>query len=93
MEYLGSKVCQLGCLLKVKVAYGLGLVNYTGIVVVHAVNIGPDLNLIGLDGGTQDGCGVVAASALQVVDVSLIVAADKALGDIDLHAGNGLELC
>ena len=75
-----------------QVAYGLCLVNYTGIIVVHAVDVSPDLDLIGLDGGAQDGCCVVTASALQVVDVTVHVAADKALCDVDLHAGNGFEL-
>ena len=53
-----------------QVAYGLCLVNYTRIIVVHTVNIGPDLDFIGLDGGTQDGCGVVTSAALKVVYVT-----------------------
>ena len=79
MQNLSTKVSQLGCLLKVQLVNRLCAVNHTWVVIVHTVDIGPDLNLISTDSSTnQRGC-VVATTTLQVVNLAISVAADKAL--------------
>ena len=83
---LGAEVGQLGGFVEVELTHGHGAFHDAGIVVVHAVDVGPDLYLVGLEGGAQQTGGVVAAAAQQVVDVAVGVAADEALRDVDLIA-------
>ena len=91
MEYLGTEVGQLGCLLEVQLAHGLGVVHDAGVVVVHAVDVGPYLDFLGLQGGAQEAGGVVGPSAQQVVNLAVGVAADEALCDIERVVGIVLE--
>ncbi len=57
---------------------------------MHAVDVGPDLYLLGIEHGTDDrGC-IVAAAAFEIVDAAVVVAAYIALGEEDL--GFGLKL-
>ena len=84
MQDLGSEVGQLGGLVEVEAVHGACTFYDARVVVVHAVDVGPDLHLFGSDGGANEGGGVVAAAALQVVDLSVSVAADVAFGDEEL---------
>ena len=84
MQDLGTEVGQLGSLFKVQLVHGLRLVHHSGIVVVHAVDVGPYLYFLGIDGGTDERGRVVAAAALQVVNLSVGIAADESLGDVHL---------
>ena len=52
-----------------------GTVDKTRVVVVHAVDISPYLNLLCVDDSSYDRGGVVAAAAFEVVDTSVVVAA------------------
>ena len=98
MENLGTEVSQLGSLLEVQLANCLSVLYDTRVVVVHTVDVGPDLNLVCWQGCTDKRSGVVATTTLQVVDLAVSVAADEALGDIDLvvlvllHDGSQLLL-
>ena len=86
MQDLGTKVGQLGCLLEVQLMHGFGMVYDTRVVVVHTIDIGPYLNLLSTDGSTHErGC-VVGTTTLQVVDLTIGIATDEALGDIHLCA-------
>ena len=51
------------------------------VIVVHAVDVGPDLDLVDLESSTDEGSGVVATASLEVVDVAEGIATDIALGD------------
>ena len=53
MQNLSTEVGQLGSFLEVQLVNGLGLVNDTRVVVVHAVNICPYLNLLSIQGSTN----------------------------------------
>ena len=94
MQDFCTEICQLGSFLEIQLSHGFGLVNYTGIVVVHTVNVGPYLYLLHTEGCSYERCGIVAASALQVVNLSVGISADEALSDVNLvafvfcHQGN-----
>ena len=49
-----AEIGQLGGLLEVQLADGTGALHIARIVVVHAVDVGPDIYLVGLDGGADD---------------------------------------
>ena len=91
MQYLGTEVSQLGGLFEMEVTHGRGALDYAGIVVVEAVDVGPYLYLFCLDGGSDDAGGVVGPAALQVVDFFPGVEADKALGQIEVGVGGFVE--
>ena len=79
---------QVGCgFVKVQVPYGAGLFHNPGVVVVHAVNVGPDLDFVGPDGGAHQGCRVIAAAALEVVHLAVGVAADIPLREEQFARG------
>ena len=92
MQDLGAEVGQLGGLVEVEAVHGACAFYDARVVVVHAVDVGPDLHLFGADGGAYQGGGVVAAAALQVVNLSVSVAADVAFGDEELLVGVLLKL-
>lgn len=82
MQNLGAEVCQLGRLLEVEFSDGTCVVDISRVVVVHTVYVGPDLNLIGTNGGADQRCGIVASAALQVVDLALVISAYETLGQV-----------
>ena len=45
MQDLGPEIGQLGRLVKAQLLDGMGLTHHTRIVIVHAINVGPYLNL------------------------------------------------
>lgn len=83
---LRSEICQLGGFLEVEATYGSRSIDDTGVVVVHAIDIRPDLDLVDLKGGTDERGGIVATPALQVVDIAEGIATDVALRDEELRA-------
>ena len=52
MQNLGTEVSQLGSLLEMQLMNGSSLVNHSRVIIVHAVNIRPDLNLLSIEGCT-----------------------------------------
>ena len=82
---LRSEVCQLRGFLEVEATHGRRSIDDTGVVVVHAIDICPDLDLVDLEGGTDERGGIVATPALQVVDIAEGIAADVALRDEELR--------
>ena len=50
VQDLRSKVSQLCSLLEMQLVHRLGFVNHTRVVVMHTVDIGPDLNLLCVNG-------------------------------------------
>ena len=83
---LRSEICQLGGFLEVEATYGSRSIDDTGVVVVHAIDVRPDLDLVDLEGGTDERGGIVATPALQVVDIAEGIATDVALRDEELRA-------
>ena len=81
VEDLGPEVSELGGLLEVQATYWARSVDVAWVIVVHAVDIRPDLDLVGAQHRAHERRGVVAPPALQVVDVAEGIAADVALGD------------
>ena len=66
------------------VVHGGGMIDHAGVVVVHAIDVGPDLDLLSPDGGAYERSGIVGTSTLEVVYIPCGVAADKALGDVEV---------
>ena len=67
-----------------QLSHGICLVNHTRVVVVHAVDVGPYLYFICVQGCTDQRGGIVAATAQQVVNFAIGISADETLGDIHL---------
>lgn len=78
VENLCAEIGELGGFVKREFAYGLGVVDEAGVVIVHTVDVGPDLDLVGKEGSANERGGVVGASALEVVDLAERVAANVA---------------
>ena len=81
VQHLCPEVSQLGGFIKRELGNGIGVLYDPGIVVVHAVYVGPDLDLLGIDGSAYQGGRVITAPAFEVVDLAEDVAADVTLGD------------
>ena len=67
-----------------KLMHGFCLVDHAWVVVVHAVDVGPYLYLLSIQGSTYKRSRIVAAAPLQVVDFSVGITADESLGKVDL---------
>ena len=91
MEYLRSEICQLGGLVERKVGYRRCTLHEARVIVVHSVYVGPDLDFLGSYGRADKGGGVVASATLEIVHVTEGVAADEALGDVDLMSLIGFK--
>ena len=87
VQDLGAEIAQLGGLLEVEVPHGGGVVHDARIVVVHAVDVGPDLDLLRTHGRADQRRRVVGTAALQVVDLVVRVAADEALRQVERGLG------
>ena len=81
---LGTEIGKLSSLLEMQLMDRGGLVNHTRVIVMHAVDVCPYLNLLSIQRGTDQRGGIVAATTLQVVHLTIGVTADEALGDIYL---------
>ena len=84
MQNLGTEVCQLGGLFEMQMTHRRSLVHNTGVVVVHAVDIRPNLDFGSVDGSTNQRSRIVASATLQIVYLAVGVAADVPLSDINL---------
>src|SRR6185436_12552036 len=90
MQDLCAEICQLGGLIESKLRDGERFLDDARVVIVHPVDVGPDLDFFGLDGGTDQGCRVIASASLEVVDLVAVVPADVNLCDqyfCDAHGG------
>ena len=91
MEDLGAEVGQLSGLVEIEAMDGRGTLDDTWVIVVHAIDVGPDLYFGGADGGPDERSGVVAATTLEVVDLAIGIATDVAFGDEELFVGILIE--
>ena len=64
--------------------YGLCLVNDTWVVIVHTVDISPDLDFLSINGSTNEGGRIVTATTLQIIYLTISITTDKALCQIYL---------
>ena len=98
MQDFGAEVSQLRSLFELQLVDGLRLVYHTRVVVVHTVDVGPDLDFLSVQCSTDERSGVVRTAALQVVYLAVGIAADESLRDIHLlslvllHDGSQLFL-
>ena len=69
------------------------LVNNARVVVVHTVDVCPYLDFRSIHGSTDQRSGVIAATTLQVIDLTVSIAADKTLCDVNLHIRIKFQLC
>ena len=81
VQDLGTEVSQFGGFLEMQLMNGLRVIYYTRVVVVHTVDIGPDLNLLSTDSGTHKRSRIVGTAALKVVDLTIGVTTDESLGN------------
>ena len=75
-----------------QVTHGRSLIHDARVVVVHAVNVCPNLYLGSIDGSANQRSGVVASTPLQVINLTVCVAADEALRDVDVSIRMQLQL-
>ena len=87
-----TEVSQLGCFFKVKLTNRSCLVDNTRVVVMHTVDVCPNLDFGSVYGCSDQGSGVIAATTLQVVYLTVSVAADETLCDVDVHIRIEVEL-
>ena len=87
MKNLCTKVGKFSCFLEIELTHRGSTFNKARVVVVHTIDIGPNLNFIGTDGGTNERCCVVRPATLEVVDLTIGIATDESLGDVDIVVG------
>ena len=80
MQDLRPEICQLRSFVEREFGYREGFVHHPRIVVVHAVDIGPDLNQFSPGCCPDQRSGVIASAALEVVDPAQVIGADIPLG-------------
>ena len=83
----GAEIRELRRFLEVQVPHGLRILDHAGVVVVHAVDVGPDLDFLRLQGRANQGSRIVGAAALEVVHLVVRVPADEALRQEQLRLG------
>ena len=93
VQNLGTEVSQFSSLLKVQLTDRRSLVHHARVIVVHTVDVRPNLDFRRVDGCTDQRSRIVASATLQVVDFTVCIAADKSLRDINLIARIGFQLC
>ena len=76
-----------------KLTYRRSLVYHARVVVVHTVDVCPDLDFRSIDGCSNQRSRIVTSSTLQVVDFTVCVAADESLSDIDFITRVCFQLC
>ena len=92
MQDFCAEVCQLRRFLKMKMTYGSRLVYNTRIIVVHTINVSPNLNFGSIDSRTDQRSGIVAATTLQIIYLTVCITADVTLRDVDIGIGMQLKL-
>lgn len=75
-----------------KMMHGRCVIHNAGVVVVHSVDVGPYLYLVGIHSCTYECCSVVAATTLQVVYAALVIQAYEALSYVDTALNLHIEL-
>ena len=93
VQNLCTEVGQFSCFFKVKLTYRRSLVYYARVIVVHTVDVCPDLDFRSIDGSSNQRSRIVTSSTLQVVDFTVCVAADESLSDIDFITRVCFQLC
>ena len=74
-----------------QVPHGLRILDDAGVVVVHAVDVGPNLDFLRLQGRAHEGGRIVGAAALEVVHLVVGVPANESLGKEELRLGIRLD--
>ena len=96
VKNLRTEVSQFRGFIKVELTHGLCAFNDTGVVVVHAVDVGPNLNFFSAEHRTNQACCIVRTTTLEVVHLTFKVAADEALCDVEVvvcvFGEDGLEV-
>ena len=92
MENLGAEISQFCGFFEVQLTHRRSLVHHARVVVVHTVDVCPYLDFRSVDGRTDQGCRIVASTALQVVHLTVGVAADESLGDVDFLTRMSFQL-
>ena len=64
MKDLSSEIGKLGGFLEVETTYGRGRIDDTRVVVMHSVDIRPDLDLLSVDSCSDERRCIVASSTL-----------------------------
>ena len=85
VQDLRAEIRQLGGFVKVKMAHGRCILHHTGVVVVHSVDVCPDLDFFRPGDGADDAGRIVRPSPPEVVHLSAGVQADIALGDVQIR--------
>ena len=91
MQNLGAEICQLGGLFKMERAHRRRALYKAGVVIVHTVDIGPNLDLLGVQHSPYYRGGIVAAATTQIVDSAGGIAAYVSLRDIYVGLAFNLE--
>ena len=68
-------------------------VNDTRIVIVHTVDVCPDLNFGSIYRCSDQRSRIIATATLQLVYLTISIAADETLRDVDIHIRIKFELC
>ncbi len=79
MEDFRAKISKLRSFFEVQLINGLCSLYESGVIVVHAVNVRPDLNLFGINCSANQRCSIVGTAALKVINIALNVSANKSL--------------
>src|SRR5690349_1683764 len=83
MEDLGTEISKL-CSFGITQFINTGcLFDNAWIIVVDTIDICPDLDLISMQGCTNDRCGVITSSSAQIVNLTSFVSADITLRDVN----------
>ena len=65
-----------------QICHWFGIFHHARVVVVHAVDVSPNLDFFGAYGRTDERSGIVASAALQVVDFAVSVTTNKSLRNV-----------
>ena len=87
MQDFCTEIGQFCSFFKIELAHRGRAFHETGVIVVHAVDVGPNLDFIGAHGCANQRGRIVRTTALEVGNVAFGVATNEALGDIDVISG------
>ena len=93
MEDFGAKIGQFRSFIERELLDRFSVFDVAGIIVVHAVDVGPYLDFIALNSRADQRSGCVAAASFQIVDFSKSIAADIPLCNKKPAAGVFGKLC
>ena len=81
VQNLCPEISQFGGFLEVQATHWCCGINEARIIIVHPIDIRPDLDLVNFEGSTDEGGRVVTPPTLQVVNIPEGIATDIALRD------------